>query len=121
VRRLHVTLHFLPVAVRSFDLIFVEPTSRPAHVQAALAQQLHALIWPGEVEQVELEVLDVGELVAGQLPLFDATLADGDESSAALAELAQRWSGRYGRCFFVGQVADAHHPVHERVHQWQAL
>lgn len=119
VRRLRATLHFLPAAVRTLDITFIEPAGQPARVQAALAQHLQSLVWPGEVERLEVGLLDVGELVVGQLPLFDSVLGAEGAESALLAELAQRWAGRYGRCFFVGKVADARHPVHERVYHLQ--
>jgi hypothetical protein len=123
VRRLRVTLHFLPTAMRTLDVTFVEPASQEWRVQAALAHHLQALVWPGAVARVEASVLDVGELVAGQLPLFGSLLEGGEDGAEGtpLAELAQRWTGRYGRCFFVGQVTDACHPVPERVYRLQAV
>lgn len=125
VRRLRLTLHFLAATPRVLDVTFIEPASQPARVQAALAQHLQTLVWPGDLERLDVDFVDVGELVAGQLSLFGATLegeGGADEvESLPLAELAHRWTGRYGRVFFYGQIHDALHPVHERVYRLQAV
>ncbi len=125
VRRLHVTLHFVAAGARMLDITFITPAGQPERVQAALAQQLHALIWPGEVERIETSVREVGELVAGQLSLFagglDDTPSEGDGINPPLAALAHRWTGRYGRVFYCGQICDARHPVPERVFRLQPV
>jgi hypothetical protein len=86
---------------------------------------LQSLIWPGEVERLEVAVLEVGEPVAGQLSLFAENLegiaGGGAAVAPPLAELAHRWMGRYGRVFFCGQICDASHPVPERVYHLQAV
>ncbi|MGL4648425.1 MAG: hypothetical protein ACRC1H_03380, partial [Caldilineaceae bacterium] len=99
------------------EIVFVEPVAAEARMQAALAQRLQSLIWPAELERVEMTLLESGELLAGQLPLFAEEQADAGAGVA----LAQRLSGRYGRCFFLGQVVEATHPVAERTFQFQAL
>ena len=80
-----------------------------------MAQQLGALVWPGEVERVEVNVLESGELPAGQLNLFAEPVPD----VAPVMALAQQLSGRYGRCFFQGQILEANHPVAERASRLQ--
>ncbi len=126
------TLRFWGATPRAIDVTFIEPASRPARVHAALAQQLQMLIWPGDLERLDLDFVEVGEVVAGQLSLFGATLEGeggvdgefgegGDAEKLPLAELAHRWTGRYGRIFFYGQIHDALHPVHERVYRLQAV
>ncbi len=115
IRRLRLTLHFLAAGVRTLEVIFVEPSSHPARIEAAVAQQLGALVWPGEVERVEVNVLESGELPAGQLNLFAEPVPD----VAPVMALAQQLSGRYGRCFFQGQILEANHPVAERASRLQ--
>lgn len=116
-RRLRLEPAFVDGSTRSEEIVFVEPVAAEARVQTALAQRLQALIWPAELERVTLTLLESGELAPGQLPLFAEEQAD---AGAAVA-LAQRLAGRYGRCFFLGQVIEATHPVAERTFQLQAL
>lgn len=68
-----------------------------------------------EVERVEADVLEVGELVGGQLSLFAGGLEGemGDALNPPLAELAHRWTGRHGR-LSGGRTVMCADPVPER-------
>jgi nucleotidyltransferase/DNA polymerase involved in DNA repair len=120
-RRLRLELAFLDGSKRHEEIVFVEPVASEARVQAALAQRLQSLIWPAELERVEMTLLESGELVAGQLPLFAEEQGGADDAGGTGVVLAQRLTGRYGRCFFLGQVVEAAHPVAERASHLQAL
>lgn len=117
VRRLRLDLTFLDGSRRTEEIVFVEPVAAEARVLTALTQRLQSLIWPAELERVEMTLLESGGLVAGQLPLFVEEQAD----AGATVALAQRLAGRYGRCFFLGQMVEEGHPVAERTFQLQAL
>jgi protein ImuB len=117
VRRLRLELTFLDGSRRTEEIVFVEPVAAEARVLTALTQRLQSLIWPAELERVEMTLLESGGLVAGQLPLFVEEQAD----AGATVALAQRLAGRYGRCFFLGQMVEEGHPVAERTFQLQAL
>ncbi len=110
VRRLRVRLGFVDGATHILDLTFVEPVGQPARVQRALLQKLGTLIWPAAVEDIRWSVLEVGELLARQLTLFDPSI----ERLAPLNTLAQKLASRYGPLFFQGQVHDPDHPLSER-------
>lgn len=109
-KRLRLNLHFLGGAVRTLEVVFVEPAASEARLRAALSHRLHALNWPGEAEAAELAVLDTGELLPGQLTLF----ADAAADAPPLAELAQRLAARYGPRFFQGKLVEPGHPIPER-------
>ena len=70
IRRLRVMVSFVAGADQAADLLFVEPASQPARVQAALVQQLVRLACPSEAEVVRWTLLECGELAASQLTLF---------------------------------------------------
>jgi nucleotidyltransferase/DNA polymerase involved in DNA repair len=116
-RRLRLNLRFVEGTMRTLEVTFVEPAAQPARVEAALAQKLHALIWPAELDQVEITLLESGELVAEQPALF----ALPTQQQAPLLEIAQEFSVRYGRCFFQGQIREVNHPVAERIFHLQPL
>ena len=61
---------FVAGADQAADLLFVEPASQPARVEAALVQQLVRLACPSEAEVVRWTLLECGELAASQLRLF---------------------------------------------------
>jgi protein ImuB len=110
IRRLRLEVHFAAAEAQGTELTFVEPASQPPRVQAALVQQLYRLHWPGEVEIVRWALLESGELVAPQLALF----ADPPKRLAALEDLAQQLSSRYGASLFRAAVSQSNHPVPER-------
>ena len=70
VRRLRIVLSFVAGADQAADVVFVEPASQAARVEAALVQQLVRLRWPSEAEAVRWMLLECGELSAPQLGLF---------------------------------------------------
>jgi hypothetical protein len=69
------------------------------------------------LDQVEITLLESGELVAEQPALF----ALPTQQQAPLLEIAQEFSVRYGRCFFQGQIREVNHPVAERIFHLQPL
>jgi hypothetical protein len=117
IQRLRLNLHFLPVAQHTLDIPFVLPAAQAAHIQSTLVHALQTLIWPGTLESIEIIVQSVGDLVAGQLSLFETDAPDDNP----ILTVAQRLAGKYGRCFFLGRVTDASHPIAERAILFQPL
>lgn len=109
-KRLRLNLHFLGGAARTLEVVFVEPAASEARLRAALAHRLHALNWPGELEQIDIALLDTGELLPGQLTLF----TDAADDAPPLADLARRLAARYGPRFFQGEIVEPRHPIPER-------
>lgn len=110
VRRLRIVVSFVAGADQAADLVFVEPASQAARVEAALVQQLVRLRWPNEAEAVRWTLLECGELTAPQLGLFGETVQAG----SGLADVAGKLGGRYGGVLMRASVVDAGHPVAER-------
>ena len=69
-RRVQLTFIFVDGEEGHGALDFVEPTTQPSRVQAALVQQLCALRWPSALQAIRWTLLATGELVAPQLSLF---------------------------------------------------
>ncbi len=116
-RRLRLALHFLGRQTpHTLDITFVEPAAQEARIRNALAQELQALVWPGELDWLEVTLQESSNLVPAQLSLF---AGEGGAEAAPVMELAHRLAGRYGRCFFLGQIVEATHPVAERVFRMQ--
>ena len=107
VRRLRIVVSFVAGADQAADLVFVEPASQAARVEAALVQQLVRLRWPSEAEAVRWTLLECGELAAPQLGLF----GEPAQAGSGLAEVAQKLAGRYGGALMRASVVDAGHPV----------
>lgn len=103
-------------------ITFVEAASDAARVQAALAQQLGKIIWHDEMERLELQIVETGELSARQLTLFAPD--HGSEMQLATevaAEVAEELSVRYGHVVALGQVIEPLHPAHDCIWKWQPL
>jgi nucleotidyltransferase/DNA polymerase involved in DNA repair len=110
IRRLRIAMSFVTGAEQAADLLFVEPTSQPQRVQAALVQQLLRMRWLSEVEAVRWTLLECGELLAPQLTLFP----DPPQRLTALQDLTQKLSSRYGPYLFKAGLPQANHPIPER-------
>lgn len=118
VRRMDVRCGFVTGADALDKITFVEAASDPKRLQSALAQQLDRLIWHDEMERLELQIVEMGELSGGQLHLF---ALDGEEDAATANRLAQELATRYGQAFFLGQIPEPLHPAHDLMWKWQPL
>ena len=110
VRRLRIVVSFVAGADQAADVVFVEPASQAARVEAALVQQLVRMRWPSEAEAVRWTLPECGELSAPQLGLF----GEPAQGRSGLAEVAGKLAGRYGGVLMRASVVDAGHPVAER-------
>ena len=79
---------------------------------------MQALVWPGELAVLEINILAIGEQVPQQLALF---AEDVPPTALPLQTLVAKLLGRYPGVFFRGQVEEASHPVVERRSQLLSL
>lgn len=116
VRHLRVRLGFLGGEEATIDLAFVEPVDAEDRLVAALSCRLVALIWPGPLERMEIELLATGQRTLRQQSLFPDELEE-----KPLDGLVSRLLGRYGPIFLAGAVTDPRHPIPERRSRFTAL
>jgi hypothetical protein len=117
VRHIRLAVDFVVGEPQTADLVFVEPASQAARVQAALVQQLCRLRWPGAVQKVQWTLLECGEISAPQLRL----LPESPGRLHSLHDLAGHLASRYGPFLFRATVPEAAHPVPERRSALQLL
>ncbi|MCL4531410.1 MAG: hypothetical protein M1282_18655 [Chloroflexi bacterium] len=105
-RRLLLELKFDNGETRAIDCVFVEPVGDDRRLRATLSHELQILNWPAELATLRFTLLEIGELVARQLTLFDM-----DEDLSPLLELTRKLYRRYGAIFFQARVTDERHPL----------
>jgi nucleotidyltransferase/DNA polymerase involved in DNA repair len=114
-RTMRIRLEFLDHDVRTHDVAFVTPITAAATVHAAMMRTLRAAAWPAPLVAIDIAVVDVAELPAGQLTLFedDGATAAADEDVAS-DELTRQLTARHRAMFFRAPPHEPTHPVHER-------
>lgn len=118
VRRMDVRCGFVTGPDRLLKVTFVEAASDATRLQAALAQHLEKLVWHDEMERLEMQIVETGELTAEQLSLFGI---DPSAGTPAASELARDLAVRYGPVLYLGQVLEPRHPAHDLVWKWQPV
>jgi hypothetical protein len=80
-----------------------------------MMRTLRAAAWPAPLVAIDIAVVDVAELPAGQLTLFedDGATAAADEDVAS-DELTRQLTARHRAMFFRAPPHEPTHPVHER-------